>query len=78
MTYYLPRKVKAPADYVKSKLRRRERNYLSKVEAELFGIWRQSKDMTSELADPTPSDMHHIMTSALRALKALGWEHKPT
>ena len=56
----------------------RERNYLKKVEGELFAIYRQAKDMSSPAADVTPTDMFVVMQSALRALKALGQEPKPT
>lgn len=59
------------------KPRRKEPGYLGKVEAELFAIYRQGKDMSAPSADVTPTDMHIVMTGALRALKALGWEPNP-
>ena len=60
----------------KQKPRRRERNYLAKVEAELFMLWRDAKDMQSPDAEVTPTDMYGVMLRAERALKALGWRPK--
>jgi hypothetical protein len=57
-----------------TKLKRRERNYIGKVEANLRQIYRQAKSMADADADITPTDMRLIMIDAQRALEALGWE----
>ena len=61
----------------KTRLVRRERNYLAKVEAELFSLYRLGKVMSAEGAEPTTLDMHEVMKTSVRALKALGWEPSP-
>jgi hypothetical protein len=57
-----------------TKLKRRERNYIGKVEANLRQIFCQAKAMAGADAEITPPDMWLIMTDAQRALEALGWE----
>lgn len=60
----------------KLKRARRERNYLAKIEAELFGLWRDAKDMSGPDAEVTNTDMYGVMLRAERALAALGFVPK--
>ena len=55
---------------------RRERNHIAKVEANLREIYRTAKLYSRPDADVTPTEMHLIMVSAVRAMRALGWELK--